>query len=297
MPWFSFALLSMLFASFYALVQKHAMNCQIGVFRWLAQTFIVTFMAFAFYTFVVHHEFSGLIGKLQSPTNLLLALVVGGFTFAGNIFYVRAVDKSPNPAYPEGVNLFAIPLTLVASVIFLGSPIAWTKTVGILVVILGLFLLTFERGQTQTARGDWKPSSFLAMICFGLLFVAVKAMSDRGFAPEETLTTLFFFAGLGFLIACPLKLISLRLKGLPSSIIVAVILAALLSFIDNLMQFTSIKLSSNPAYPTTIYNSSALLVLFLSPLVFPKEAGGEFNLKRWLGVVITVAGVAVVVLG
>lgn len=62
MPWFSFALLSTLFASLYALVQKHAMNCQIGVFRWLTQTFIVTFMAFAFYTFVVHRCLRDFLG-------------------------------------------------------------------------------------------------------------------------------------------------------------------------------------------------------------------------------------------
>lgn len=297
MPWYFFSLVAMLFGACYALAQKWAMNLKIDIFKWLTYVFVGPFILFAVYSLVIHHGFASLIEKLQSPINLILALVVAGLSFAANIFVVRAVDKSPNPGYVEAINVSNVVLILFISALFLGAPINWLKTFGVFVVLVGIFLLTIEKGQTKSATGNWKPWAFAAMICFGLMYIVVKAMTNAGFAPEQVLTILFFFAGIGFLITNRLKKIGLRLGGTPIIVIVPIILAILASFLDNLLNFIAIKLVPNPGYSTAVFYSSTVLILFLSPLVFPKEKGGEFNMKKWLGVVITIAGVLLVVLG
>lgn len=297
MPWYGYSLVGMFFAAGYALSQKWALNLKINIFKFLTYVFIGSFLCYAFYSFVILHGFNSLVGKLSSPTNLFLALSIAGFSFFGNIFYMRAVDKSPNPGYVEGVNITNALLVLIVSAIFLGAPITWQKAFGILVILIGIFLLTIEKDQTNPAAGNWKPLAFAAMISFGFMFVIAKAMTNAGFAPEQVLTILFFFAGIGFLITNRLKKVGLRLGDTPKIVIIPIVLAILASFMDNLMQYIGIKLVPNPGYSTAIFYSSTVLVLFLSALLFPKEAGGEFNLKRWLGVIITIGGVLLVILG
>jgi len=297
MPWYFFSLVGMLFAAGYALSQKWALNLKINIFKLLTYVFVGSFVCYAFYSFIILHGFNSLVGKLTSPINLLLALSIAALSFFGNIFYMHAVDKSPNPGYVEGINITNVLLVLIGSAIFLDAPISWLKAGGILVVLIGVFLLTVERGQTKSATGNWKPWAFAAMISFGLMFVVVKAMTNAGFAPEQVLTILFFFAGIGFLITNCLKRVGLRLGDTPRIVIIPIVLAILASFMDNLMQYIGIKLVPNPGYSTAVFYSSTVLILFLSPLVFPKEAGGEFNVKKWLGVIITIGGVLLVILG
>jgi len=297
MPWYGFSLVAMLFASSYALSQKWALNLKIDGFKLLTYIFVGSFVCYAFYSFAVLHGFTNLIEKLASPTNLILALVVAGLSFAGNIFYVRAVEKSPNPGYVSGINTTNVLLVLIVSAIFLGAPVTWQKVGGVLITIAGVLLLTIEKGQTKEASGNWKLWSLAAMVSFGLMFVVVKAMTNTGFAPEQVLTILFFFAGIGFLITNYFKKVSLRLEGASPLVIIPITLMILSSFVDNLLQYFGIKLASNPGYPTAIFYASTVLILFLSPLVFPKQAGGEFNLKKWLGAIITIGGVLFVILG
>lgn len=296
MSWWVYSLLAMLFTAIYTLILKWALNFKIDNFKLLTYVFVGSFLCYGFYSFVVLHGFTDLMEKLCSPTNLFLAVSVAGLSFFGNIFVFRAVDESPNPGYVDGIIITNVLLSLVVSAVFLGAPITFSKAIGIVIILIGVLLLTVEIGQAQPSTGNWKAWSFAAMISFGLMYVVVKAMTNVGFAPEQVLTILFFFAGLGFLITNKVRGIGLRLGNIPKIIIVPIVLLIFSCFADNLMDYTSIKLT-NPGYSTAISYSNIVLVLFLSPLFFPKEKGGEFNLKKWLGVIITVGGVLIVILG
>ncbi len=296
MLWWEYSLISMLFTAIYTLILKWVLNYEVDSFKLLTYVFVGSFLCYTFYSFVILREFVNLVEKLSSPINLLLAISVAGLSFFGNIFVFRAVKESPNPGYVDGIIITNALLILIVSAIFLGAPITWLKAGGILVVLIGVLFLMIEKSQTQIATGNWKPWAFAAMISFGFMYIVVKAMTNVGFAPEQVLTVLFFFAGLGFLVVNRLKGISLRLGDTPKIVIVPIVLLILASFMDNLMDYFSIMLT-NPGYSTAISYSNIVLVLLLSPLIFPKEAGGEFNARKWLGIVITICGVLLIVLG
>lgn len=297
MPWYFFSLVGIFFASGYALSQKWALNLKIDIFKLLTYIFVGSFVCYAFYSFVILHGFTSLVEKLSSPINLLLAVSVAGLSFFGNIFYVQAADKSPNPGYVAGINITNALLVLIVSAIFLGAPITWLKAGGILIVLIGAFLLTVEKGQAKSATGNWKPWAFAAMISFGFMYVVVKAMTNRGFSPDQVLTILFFFAAIGFLIVNYFKKVGLGLKDTPKIVVIPILIAVAASFVNNLLGYIAIKLVANPGYSTAVFNSSVVLTLFLAPLVFPKESGGEFNIRKWIGIFVTLGGVLLVVLG
>ncbi len=86
--------------------------------------------------------FRGLCFQVPHSTVYLfvaLLVVVLGY----NDFLVRAFAEAPNPGYVQGVVSLSMILVLILSVFFFGSALTFSKVVGMVLVLAGIFILCF----------------------------------------------------------------------------------------------------------------------------------------------------------
>lgn len=294
MPWYGYSLLAMFISVWTPIFQKWALNHKINRTKLLFYIF-VGLMALYLGIALISAP-SGLAQAMQNRTFWLWGMLVGAFSLAGNMAMTKAFAHSPNPGYVQAVVVTNILLVLLLSVVFLAAPIKLSQTIGTITVVVGLIIL-FLGSKSAEKSGRWQTPAVLAAVSFGLMFLVVKKMTTIGFTPSQVLVILFFWASMGFGILSRFQHVGLRWGILPRIVIVPIILYILVGFFANLLNFTAIARVDNPGYSTAIWNSSVILTLLASHLVFPKESGGEFNWQKWLGTIIALAGVIIIILG
>jgi len=294
MSWYEVSLLAMLVSSFTPIFQKWALNYKINRTKLLFYVFIGMFLLYLGYNLVVAP--AELKEVVQTETFWLWGLLIGVLSMAGNIAMTKAFGESPNPGYVQSVIVANVLLVLILSSIFLGAPIGIGKTVGTFMIIAGLVGL-FLFNKTTKKAGRWPLPATIATICFGLMFLVVKKMTNIGISPGQILVVLFLIASIGFVVLAYQQKVGFRLGNLSQIVILPIILYILVGFLSNLLNFVAIKLVANPGYSTAIFNVSVIPTLFISWLVFPREFGGEFSIRKWLGVFIIIGGVILVILG
>lgn len=80
---------------------------------------------------------------LQLSTAMILFLLLAAvFSFIGNYFQVKSYNESPNPGYASTLVATQLILITVFSIFLYGSEFNWVKVVGIVIVILGSYLVS-----------------------------------------------------------------------------------------------------------------------------------------------------------
>jgi drug/metabolite transporter (DMT)-like permease len=138
----------------------------------------------------------------------------------------------------------------------------------------------------------WFGYSILSACLFVGLYLCIRWLTDKGFAPRQILLFMIGFALLGFLGATlptlPKVLSSENLLGF----LAAGIFAGISSSIGHWADFEAIKRAPNPGFSTSIRNSSILPVTILSVILF----GSQFHFAKLLGVFLILAGVIALVI-
>jgi drug/metabolite transporter (DMT)-like permease len=133
----------------------------------------------------------------------------------------------------------------------------------------------------------WFAYSILSACLFVGLYLCIRWLTDRGFAPKQILLFLIGFALLGFLGATvpslPKVLNSTNFLGF----LAAGTFAGISSSIGHWADFEAIKRAPNPGFSTSIRNSSILPVTILSVFLFHSP----FHSEKLLGVFLILAGV------
>lgn len=294
MPWWGYSLVALLFSPGYSLGSKWALNLKINQTKLLAYIFSGLFLGYLFYNL---KDPSSLFEKVHNPLFYVWGVLAAIFSVAGNVFHQKSFEKSHNPGYVQAVIVSNAILVLFASVILFNAPIAWMKLLGIIISVMGLYLLVVNKSEAGNSKSGWQSSAILAMVLYSAMFLVVKQMSNLEFRPEQILLILIFFATIGFWGMCIIQGVGLKIREAPKIIFVPILVAVAFSFVNNLANYVAIGLVPNAGYATAIANCGALLILPLSFFFFPKKAGGEFNLKKWLGVLVVIGGALLVILG
>lgn len=293
MPWYGFSLIAMFASGWYSISQKWALNLKIRRTNLLIYLFFGLFVGYTIYA--VSFEFQSFIKQITSSNFLLWGLLAGIFSLIGNIFHTKAIKKSPNPGYVQAIIATNALLILILSALIFRSPITIAKLVGIIIVLVGLYTLVIEkRGSVKHA---WKLPAFLAMISYGSMTLVVKQMIDLGISPAQVLVAICFYVLVGLVIIGRVEKVPIGLSGASRLVILPICLSIILALTNNLLNYIAIKIVPNPGYSQALFNSGMVLTLIFSRLVFPKEAGGEINLKKWLAVIIVLAGILFIILG
>jgi drug/metabolite transporter (DMT)-like permease len=82
-----------------------------------------------------------------TPRALVLMIVAGALSYAGNLYMLRSIGIAPNPGYTVAITgLQAVPV-VVAAVFLFGSEFSWIKAVGVLLSAVGVGLLLIDTSR------------------------------------------------------------------------------------------------------------------------------------------------------
>lgn len=124
------------------------------------------------------------------------------------------------------------------------------------------------------------------MVLFTALYLLYKKVGLMGVDSKQLL---FYY----YLFALPLMFAILFISERPFSLSISktalllLLLAGLVGVLGNLFIVQSIKLAPNPGYSLAISGANVLLVTIFSVFLF----NSEFSIVKWLGVIMTVAGI------
>ncbi|HSR13335.1 MAG TPA: hypothetical protein VLS90_17955 [Thermodesulfobacteriota bacterium] len=138
----------------------------------------------------------------------------------------------------------------------------------------------------------WFAYSILAATFFVGLYLCIRWLTDRGFAPRQILLFMVAFALLGFLAAAAPSFSRVFASENCPAFLAAGLFAGIFSSIGHWADFESIKRAPNPGFSTSIRNASVLPVTFLSVLFF----NSQFRLGKLIGVILILAGVIALVI-
>jgi len=138
----------------------------------------------------------------------------------------------------------------------------------------------------------WFVYSILAAFLFVGLYLCIRWLTDKGFAPKQILLFMIGFALLGFIGATAPSLRKVLSSDKFLSFLAAGTFAGISSSIGHWADFEAIKRAPNPGFSTSIRNSSVLPVTLLSVILF----NSQFHFIKLLGVFLILAGIVALVI-
>jgi multidrug transporter EmrE-like cation transporter len=138
----------------------------------------------------------------------------------------------------------------------------------------------------------WFVYSILSSILFVGLYLGIRWLTDKGFAPRQILLFMVGFALLGFFGATVPSLGKVLSSEKFISFLAAGTFAGIFSSIGHWADFEAIKRAPNPGFSTAIRNSSILPVTLLSVVLFQSQ----FHFLKLGGVILILAGIIALVI-
>jgi drug/metabolite transporter (DMT)-like permease len=138
----------------------------------------------------------------------------------------------------------------------------------------------------------WFIYSILSACLFVGLYLCIRWLTDRGFAPRQILLFLIGFALLGFLAATAPSLPRILRSENFFGFLAAGTSAGIFSSIGHWADFEAIKRAPNPGFSTSIRNCSILPVTLISVVLFHSQ----FHFLKLVGVFLILAGIIALVI-
>lgn len=138
----------------------------------------------------------------------------------------------------------------------------------------------------------WFAYSILSAFSFVGLYLCIRWLTSKGFAPKQILLFMVGFALLGFFGAAAPSLYNVVSSDKFLGFLAAATFAGVFSSIGHWTDFEAIGRAPNPGYATSIRNSSILPVTVFSVFLF----GSSFHLLKLLGVFLILAGIIALVI-
>ncbi len=138
----------------------------------------------------------------------------------------------------------------------------------------------------------WFVYSILSSILFVGLYLGIRWLTDKGFAPRQILLFMVGFALLGFFGATVPSLGKVLSSEKFISFLAAGTFAGIFSSIGHWADFEAIKRAPNPGFSTSIRNSSILPVTLFSVVLFQSQ----FHFLKLGGVILILAGIMALVI-
>ena len=127
----------------------------------------------------------------------------------------------------------------------------------------------------------------LTSFSFVGLYLCIRWLTGKGFAPKQILLFMVGFALLGFFGVTAPSLRNVVNSDNFLSFLAATAFAGLFSSIGHWADFEAIKRAPNPGFATAIRNCSILPVTILSVFLFDSS----FNLLKLLGIFVILVGI------
>ena len=133
----------------------------------------------------------------------------------------------------------------------------------------------------------WFVYSILSSLLFVGLYLGIRWLTDKGFAPKQILLFMIGFALLGFLGATAPSLSRILSSEKFISFLAAGTFAGIFSSIGHWADFEAVKRAPNPGFSASIRNSSILPVTIFSVVLFHSQ----FHLVKLVGIFFILSGI------
>lgn len=131
---------------------------------------------------------------------------------------------------------------------------------------------------------NWLIQTLIAMILFAFMILLFKKLTIEKVQAEIILLFLFGFAFIFYLIQVIITKTPIKLN---SFLVVLLILAALFSYVANLLEVKAISTTPNPAFVTSIMGLHAILVAIGSYLLY----SSQISILNGLGIILGIVAI------
>lgn len=229
-----------------------------------------------------------------SKETALILSCMGLLSIIANLFLFEAASEAPNPGFAFGI-VNANPVFIaVAGYFFLGSEFQLIKLLGIAVSVIGVIIFTVSNSRGSNSGGEkWIIKSLIALAASSAIAIIITGQMHKGvslpfimlFSAAMSLPAYIFWAyKKGFSV-------EISKKDMQKSLAI-LFCAGIFSVIGNWAQYQSAAYSPNPGLSFALSNGKPILIAGLGKIFL----SSELSLKQLIGILICIAGIAVIVL-
>ncbi len=221
-----------------------------------------------------------------TPFQYFLILIQGiFFSYLGNLFSLKGIEKSPNPGYSLIISKSYVVFTAIASIFIFSAPLTLKSALAILFIILFSALITIDKEKNKAAWNTlWLPYTIGAFFCWGFLALSSKYLLNVG-VPILTrlilsmmVTTIFIFGEIVYKKVDWKKTSKEQLKIL--------LLIGILGASFNYFMQVGFNLAPNVGFVNAA-NAASISLLTLASAFFFKD---ELTLRKIIGIFGVTAG-------
>ena len=217
--------------------------------------------------------------------NMLLLVLAGLSSLAGQFCFNQAIKSQNNIGYIEAVSSIRIPFAYLFSIVAFEATFDMLRLGGVIAISVGVLIVGgVQRLRLDEFKVDWLGWSLGAGFSFGMLTILVRYATDGGVTAEVATVIVLVVAGLAFIGLSVAEKESFVIK---REHLVVLIAAILFATVGNSAEFISFELAPNLAYSIAIDNTR-IIILYIAGLILFSE---QLNRRKGLGVLITFAGV------
>jgi len=244
----------------------------------------LTYMLFAYITHTI----------LQIDWYQLSVLVVMsvGFSYLGNIFSLKSIERAPNPGYSLIISKSYVVFTTIAAVLFFRASLDFRSITAIALIIIGSACITLNQKMKMIKTTDslWLLYAFGAFFCWGLLSLASKYAESIGIDVLPRLIYLHMIVTT--LILAEMKWKQTKLISLTKGQIILLFMIGILSAGFNFFMQQGITTAPNIGFINAINASSIAAVSVFSAIIFHDE----LTKQKLLGVIMVTLGLIILVI-
>lgn len=183
MSWYLLAIMAAVFLGIYSIIEKRGLKRSNSLSFLLTSSFFITILSIPIV--FTRNVF------IFSPTEMALLVIKSLFAALFFLFIARALEKMEISEFAPFLS-FSPVIVLIFSYIFLRESVGLLALSGILLVVIGAYILELNDGLLSPLRAI-KDNESIHFIFFGLFFGALCAVIDRSILLREPDLLSFFF--------------------------------------------------------------------------------------------------------
>lgn len=220
-------------------------------------------------------------------------LIATGFVgaYLGRTLFVWSVDRVGAAKSQALVNSSPL-VTVLLAIVFLGEAISWQICLGALLISTGIIFISRADGEAEAVAAPKVLSlvSLLAVLCYGLVPVMKKFVTDMGALPVLS-SLIMHTSGLGFLLTLGnLLKIELKWEAIPSSSVLYFTSAGILYALGSVCTFKALQLAP-ASIVAPVWSAQPVVSFILARLSL--QGIERVTFKDGIAVLLVVGGVLV----
>ncbi len=234
---------------------------------------------------------TGISFNLKPFEHFLLIFQALFFSYLGNLFSLRGIEKSPNPGYSLIISKSYVIFTSVASIFIFNAPLTFKSVVAIALIIgFSALILIDKTKDKENSDRSWIWYTLGAFFCWGFLALSSKYLLNAG---VPILTRLIYSMGIvSAIILGEVVVKKVAISNVSRLQLLVLLAIGLFGTSFNYFMQVGFNLAPNVGFINATNAGSISLLTVCSALIFKDE----LNVRKMIGVVGVTVGLCVLFL-